>query len=96
MSELTGQMAVEKAKAAGFICEYVNGRPLFYVENDARRREAHQWAKANYGKTYAVYGMSKNMAKAAEDSSARDAETNTPVNDPEEGSIFEFADAESE
>ena len=53
---ITGKEAVENAKAAGFTCEYVDGRPQFIIETELERERAHKWARANYGRSYSVCG----------------------------------------
>ena len=50
-----GKDASEKAKAAGFNCEYVDGRPVFYVDTERQRQAVYKWCKENWNRTFAVY-----------------------------------------
>lgn len=67
LPNITGPEAVEKAKADGFHCEYIDGRPVFFIKTERQREAAHKWAKANYGRTYAVYGTQGRQEVHTED-----------------------------
>ena len=59
----TGKEIVEKARAAGYDCEYADGRPLFHAVSEAQRQEIHKWMQSHYGRTYAVYGSREKAAQ---------------------------------
>ena len=50
-----GLELVEKAKAAGFDCEYIT-YPVFYIESERQRAEVNRWVKANWNGTYSTRG----------------------------------------
>ena len=67
LPNITGWEAAEKANAEGFCCGYIDGRPVFFIESERQREAAHKWAKANYGRTYAVYGSQGRQEVHTED-----------------------------
>lgn len=49
-----GEEVAEKARKDGFTCEYIDGRPLFYVDSERQRQQVYKWCKLNWDRSYGI------------------------------------------